>query len=316
MNKKILITGSCGFVGSNLIRKFFFEKLPCNVISIDRVNNNSNSLYWNKGHTFHIADIRDQHIIDTIFKFESPDIVIHAAAETSHKNSINANNDFMSSNVMGTQTIINACVSYNVKKFIYLSTDKVYDHLNSESETLISETSIPNPKNSYTASKIAGELVTVAAGDQYNLIYNIIRLSNNYGPHQSPTKLIPKIIKCILNNESVPIYNQGFQIRDWSHVFDSCEAIMTIINNGKPNEIYNVGSNHEISNIELVQKICTKMNKGHNLITCVDSLEKEGFRYAMDISKLKSLNWKPEIKLSNGLESCINWYLMNQWILK
>ncbi len=317
MNKKLLITGTGGFILGNFIRKAIYEKQPYQFVSLDRINsNNVNSLYWNKSHTFHIADLRDQHVIDTIFKFEKPDIVIHGAAETFVDASLSDPNVFMTSNVLGTQTIINACIKNNVERLIYISTDEVYGHLTDENDNPWTEEAPLNPRNPYSASKAAGELLVKAAHQTHGLTYNITRSSNNYGPRQTSEKLIPKVIKCILNNQPIPIYGKGLQIRDWTHVFDNCSGLMTVLNNGEPNQIYNIAANQEYTNIEVVQKICNVMESGHQLISFVNDRPGHDFRYSINTDKLSELGWKPAIKFKDGIRDTIQWYKNNQWFLK
>jgi dTDP-glucose 4,6-dehydratase len=318
--KKVLITGSCGFIFSNFIRKAIHEnKLngnPYQFVSIDKVAGNGNSLYTNKNHTFYPADIRDQHIIDIIFQFERPDIVIHGAAETFVDTSLTDPNSFVTSNVLGTQVIVNACVKHNVERLIYISTDEVYGQLSGESDESWTEESPLNPRNPYSATKAAGEMLVKAAHESYGLIYNITRSSNNYGPRQTPEKLIPKAIKCILNDQKIPIYGQGLQIRDWTHVFDNCAGVLTVLNKGEPNEAYNISANQEFPNIEVIQKICNAMGKGHDLISFIDDPRKgHDFRYSVNADKLKKLGWQPNYKFKDGIVDTVEWYNINKWML-
>jgi dTDP-glucose 4,6-dehydratase len=315
--KKILITGSCGFIMGNFVRKVIYEKQPYQLVSVDRVNfNNLNSLYWNKSHTFHVADIRDQHIIDIIFEFERPDIVIHAAAETSVDASLVTPNDFMTSNVLGTQVIINACLKYNVEKLIYISTNEIYGHLESENDQSWNECATLNPRNPYAASKAAGEMLVKAAHTSHGLIYNITRSSNNYGPRQAPDKLIPMVIKSIQEGKKIPVYGNGLQIRDWTHVFDNFSDIITVLNSGKPNEIYNISANQELPNIEVIQRICNVMENGHQLVEFVKDRPGHDFRYSLDSSKIRELGWKPTFKFKNGIINTVNWFNANKWTLR
>lgn len=315
--KKVLITGSCGFIFSNFIRRAIYERQPYSFVSIDMVSGNANALYSHKNHIFHIADIRDSHVIDKIFQFERPDIVIHGAAESFVDHSLTNPNSFVTSNVLGTQVIINACVAHNVERLIYISTDEVYGQLNSELEAPWTEDAVLNPRNPYSASKASGELMVKAAHQSYGLTYNITRSSNNYGPRQTAEKLIPKAIKCILNEQPIPIYGQGLQIRDWTHVFDNCAAILTVLNHGKPNETYNISANQELPNIEVIQKICNAMEGGHHLISFIDDPRKgHDFRYAIDSSKIKELGWKPSYKFKEGIVDTVEWYKINHWFLK
>jgi len=314
--KKVLLTGTCGFIFSNFIRRAIYDKQPYKFVSIDRVAGNANVLYFHKNHTFHIADVKDQHIIDKIFQFERPDIVIHAAAETFVDYSLTNPNSFVENNVLGTQVIVNSCIKHNVEKLIYISTDEVYGHLTSENDPSWSESSPLNPRNPYAASKAAGELLVQAAHQSHGLTYNITRSSNNYGPRQTPEKLIPKAIKCVFNGEKIPIYGQGLQIRDWTHVFDNCEAILTVLNHGKPNEVYNISANQEFANIEVIQKILTVMDEGYDFISFVNERPGHDFRYSIDSSKIRELGWKPQFKFSQGIEETVEWYKIDKWFLK
>lgn len=317
MNKKVLITGTCGFIFSNFIRRAIYEKQPYSFVSLDRIAGNSNTVYSNKNHIFHIADIRDAHVIDKIFQFEVPDIVIHGAAESFVDYSLVDPNSFVTSNVLGTQNIINACLKHKVKKLIYISTDEVYGQLTNDDDVSWTEESPLNPRNPYSASKAAGELMVQAAHQSHGLIYNITRSSNNYGPRQTSEKLIPKVIKCVLHDEKIPVYGQGLQIRDWTHVFDNCGALLTVLNNGVDNEIYNISANQEFTNIEVVQKICNAMGKGHNLIDYIsDPRMGHDFRYSVNSSKIKKLGWKPNYKFKEGIINTVDWYNLNKWMLK
>ena len=316
--KKILVTGSCGFIFGNFLRKAVYEKQPYHLVSVDRVNHNSiNSMYWNKNHTFYLADIRDQHILDNIFQFEKPDIVVHGAAETFVDTSLTQPNSFVTSNVLGTQVVINACVKHKVEKLVYISTDEVYGQLTNENEKSWTEEALLNPRNPYSATKAAGELLVKAAYESFGLKYNITRSSNNYGPRQTPEKLIPKAIKCIFENKKIPIYGQGSQIRDWTHVYDNCSGIFTVLNWGKDNETYNISSSQEFTNLEVIQHICNVLNKGHDLISfCEDPRKGHDFRYSIDSSKLKNLGWNPNFKFREGIAHTVDWYNSNTWFLK
>jgi dTDP-glucose 4,6-dehydratase len=177
---------------------------------------------------------------------------------------------------------------------------------------------VPNPRNPYSASKYAGELIVKAAHNTFGLPYIITRACNNYGPRQTTDKLIPRVIKCILNNEKIPIYGEGKQIRDWMFVLDTYSAVVKILQSDKINQTYNISANCEISNLELVQKICNLMERGHSLIEHIkDPRPGHDFRYSLNSSKLMNeLEWKPKYKLGEGLEQCVSWFLANQWWFK
>lgn len=315
--KKILITGSCGFIFSNFVRKVIYESnqkdskyQPYDVISIDRVNYNAtNNLYWSRDHTFYIADIRDQHVIDTIIKFEQPNIIIHGAAETLVNSPLCEPNSFITTNVLGTQVIINACLKYKVDKLIYISDEEVLG----PSDNPLDELSTINPHTPYAASKAAGELLVMAAHKSHGLIYNIIRLSNNYGRRQSLENLVPKTIKCIQDEQ--PIVLQGMDTRVWTHVFDTCTGILNILDLNKNNEIYHLSSEHEFTNLEVVQTICNVMEKGYNSII-FEEHKLNNFKYSINSNKIKELGWKTNYKFKNGIINTVDYYLNNQWFFK
>src|ERR1019366_7043986 len=256
--KKVLLTGSAGFICSNFIRKAIYEKQPYTFVSVDKITRKENTLgniYKNKDHPFYLADITDSHIIDIIFESEKPEIVINFAAETAVDNSLSNANLFITSNVLGTQVLINAALKYGVERFVQISTDEVLGHLTNENDLPWNEEALLNPRNPYSASKASAELLIKAAHQSHGLNYNITRSSNNYGPWQTSEKLLPKVIKCILNNESIPVFGTGSQIRDWTYVRDNNAAILAILEKGKLNETYNISANQEITNIELIQKV-------------------------------------------------------------
>jgi dTDP-glucose 4,6-dehydratase len=314
---KLLITGSAGFIFSNFVRKILYERKDVKVVSIDKITNpsNLNNLYLSKNHSFHIGDITDQHFIDTIFNLERPDVVIHGAAESFVDDSIKDPNKFINSNVLGTQVMVNAAVKYGVKKFIYSSTDEVYGQLTNENDPLWTEESPINPRNYYSVSKAAGEMIVRAARSTFGLDYCITRSSNNYGPRQTSEKFIPKVIQCIINDQKIPIYGQGNQIRDWMHVWDNCSAILKILDDGVPGETYNISSNQEFSNIEVVNLICNIMNKGFDLVEFIKDREGHDFRYGIDASKIKALGWLPQFKFKHGLAKTIDWYRLNNFLI-
>ena len=320
--KKVLITGTAGFIGSNLVRKAVYDQKNAptySFVSIDRVSSNTlNSLYWGKNHTFHIADITDAHVMDVIFQFEKPDIVIHLAANTFVDTSLKDPNSFVNSNVLGTQIIINCCVKYGIEKLVYFSSDEIYGQLINENDPPWTEEAPLNPRNPYAATKAAGELLIKAAHQTHGLTYNITRSSNCYGPRQLPEKLIPKAIKHIMEGKKIPIYGQGQQMRDWTFVADNCTAVMTLLDKATPNQTYNIAAGQEFSNIEVIHQVCNAMGKGHDLIEFIVDPRGGGhdFRYAVDTSKIRALGWKPSYKFKDGIAETVNWYLQNQWFVK
>jgi dTDP-glucose 4,6-dehydratase len=315
--KKVLVTGSGGFIGSNFIRQTFYAKIPYAISSLDRVRESHiiHNIYVNSDHVFYIADIRDPHIIQVIFQKERPDIVVHFAAESCVDKSINSTLPFITSNVVGTQNIIDECLRID-SKLLYMSADEVYGALTDDRAEPWTETSPMNPRNTYSASKAAGELLVRAAHETHGLRYNIVRACNNYGPWQTNEKFIPRIIHCILNDKEIPIYGKGDQIRDWIHVSDTCDALYHVIDKGKDSEIYNITAKQEFMNLEVAQIICNTMEKGHNLLKHVEDRLGHDFRYAMSNDKIKELGWVPKLKFRDGVRQTCQWYVSNQYALK
>jgi dTDP-glucose 4,6-dehydratase len=316
---KMLITGGAGFIFSNFIRHILYKRKDYEIVSIDSLINSHSmhNIYANKGHTCHVGDISDEHFINRIFEITRPDIVINGAAQSFVDASIQSAVPFIKSNVLGTQVIVDACLKYKVDRLIQISTDEVFGQLNNDSEPSWTEESTPNPRNPYSASKYSSELVVKAAHVTHGLNYNITRSCNNIGPRQSTRNLIPKIIKNILNNEKVPIYGQGMQTREWIHCFDKSTAIETILDKAPPNEIYNISTGWEISNVEMFNKICNIMGKGHNLLKFIkDPRPGHDFRYSIDSTKLRNLGWKPKFTFNEALANTIKWFVDNQWYMK
>lgn len=315
MKKHILVTGSGGFIFSNFIRRTLFknsDKYSFASIDACKSSNVLNNIYVNKGHRLYIGNICDRHFVNTVFELERPDIVINGAAQTFIDDSIASVDDFVMSNVLGTQVLIDACLKWNVDKFVHASTDEVYG----KGESSFKEDSPLDPKNIYSATKASAEMLITAANKTHGLKYNITRSSNNYGPRQQAIGFIPKIISKIIKKEKVPIFGDGMQMREWIYVDDNCSGIMSVIENGKQNEIYNISSGHEYYNIEVFQEICNIMGQGHDLVEFVKDVPGHDFRYSIDSSKLRSLGWKPTYKFKQGLKNTVDWYINNQWWFK
>ncbi len=320
MTERVLITGVGGFIFTNFARFVAYQNdMEYKWLTVDNyilplsLNNRYDGRSF-KDASQHIADITDASTIDAIFRVERPTIVIHGAAQTSVDKSLKEPALFHKTNVIGTKVLLDASAKYGIKRFIMISTDEVYGSLADENEPAWTEHSPLDPKNPYSVSKAEAEALVKASG----LTYNITRASNNYGERQSTDKLIPNTIRCIVEGKKIPIYGQGNQIRDWMHVIDNCSAILTILKNGASNEAYNIGANSEMSNIEMVQRICKILGKGYELIEHVDDPRGSAhdFRYAMDCSKIKSLGWTPKFKLNDGLQQTCGWYEKNKWALK
>lgn len=317
MSKKVLVTGSCGFIFSNFMRKVIQDKLPYSFVSIDKVlaPYNLHNVKANKDHTFYMGDIADEQFINNVFEIEKPDIVIHGAAESFVDDSIRSAGPFIHSNVVGTQVLVDIALKYNIDRFIYVSTDEVYGQLKINDPSWSEEMPI-NPRNPYSASKAAGELIVKAANQTHGLKYNITRCCNNYGPAQPPRNLVPKIITSVLQNKPIPIHGNGKQMREWIYVEDHCSAILSVLEKAILGEIYNIGSGVELTNLEMVIKICDILGAGHDLISFVKDRPGHDFRYSINYEKIRQMGWFPAYSFDTGINKCVEWYINNPWHFK
>ena len=243
------------------------------------------------------------------------DYIINFAAESHVDRSIDNPSVCCNTNIFGTQTLLNVARKHKIKKFIQISTDEVYGSLGFDDPAFTETTSL-SPNSPYSASKASADLLVKAYYKTFDLPINITRSSNNYGPYQFPEKLIPLMIHNALNDKPLPVYGEGINIRDWIHVKDNCEAILQVLNNGKIGEIYNIGGDSELKNIDLVKKILKILDKPDSLITFVKDRPGHDLRYAMNHEKItKTLKWEPKINFDEGLELTVKWYLDNQnWL--
>lgn len=327
--KNILITGGCGFIGSNLIKYLLKEHQDINIINIDNLSYASNISYLkdieNKNnYKFEKLDIfYDHEKLLNIFNSFSIDTVIHLAAETHVDNSIKNPLKFLETNVLGTGYLLDAARNFwknrkNVK-FHHVSTDEVYGSTYIEGDKFTEKSHI-KPSSPYSASKASSDHLVRAYGTTYGLPFNITNCSNNYGPNQHKEKLIPLVINNILSNKPIPIYGNGENIRDWLYVEDHCRAIDLVIRSDKIGETYNIGGNCEINNISIVKTICWYLdellpnkNSYSSLITYVEDRPGHDFRYAIDASKIKNdIGWCPNMTFQQGILKTILWYINNR----
>lgn len=318
--KTILVTGGCGFIGSNFVRMILSERKEFSIINIDKLTyaGNINNLkeYWdNPNWMFYKVDICNKNEVLEVFKNEDIDYVVNFAAESHVDRSIENPDIFLQTNIIGTNNLIKASQKFDVERFIQISTDEVYGSLNRD-EPAFTERSNISPNNPYSASKAAADLLLRSYINTYKFPGIITRCSNNFGPFQFPEKFIPVIITNALKNQDIPVYGKGENIRDWIHVSDHCNGILKCLEKGERGEIYNFGGNSEISNLELVRLILKIMDKPLELIKHVENRKGHDFRYAMNFKKVKEeLNWVPKINFMDGLKNTIKWYLDNQnWI--
>jgi len=319
----IVITGGMGFIGSNFIHYLLSSNQEFRVINIDKLTyaGNPNNLkdienkYLEK-YKFYKADICDFETIDNIISKEKVDYIINFAAESHVDRSIDNPSLFSETNILGTQSLLNAAKKNNVRKFMQISTDEVYGSLGLEDHPFTESTRL-SPNSPYSASKASADLLVNAYYKTFDLPINITRCSNNYGPYQFPEKLIPLMINNCLNDKTLPIYGEGVNVRDWIYVKDHCSAILRIFLEGKVGEIYNIGGDSEISNLDLVKKLLKLLDKPESLITFVKDRPGHDLRYAINHEKItKELNWKPEIEFEDGLKMTVQWYLDNKKWLK
>lgn len=309
--KTILITGVLGFIFSNFVRKIIDEYPQYRFVGVDKASRAwcLKNMFQHPRYTFYFGDIADTHTMNNIFAIERPDIVINGAAESFVDHSIEDALPFVRSNIMGTQVMIDMTLKYNVERFIQISTDECLGQLQ-PSDPPWTENSIPKPRNPYAANKYAAEILVYAAHETHGLDYNITRCCNNFAPYQPIRNLIPVAIHAILNNQPVPIHGDGKNMREWIYATDHCDAIMTILEKAPANEIYNVGSGFECTNLEMVEYIGKEIGL-IPMISFIKNRKAHDKRYFLDCTKLKQLGWEPEYSFERGLKECVQWYVNN-----
>jgi dTDP-glucose 4,6-dehydratase len=315
---KVLITGGCGFIGSNFIRYFTKKHPSYNIINVDKLTyagnlENLKGFERKKGYRFIRADISSAAHIKKVFRRFSPDGVINFAAESFVDRSISAPAPFIKTNFQGVGVLLNCALEYGVKKFLQISTDEVYGSI---LKGKFRETSILDPSSPYSASKAAADGLVIAYHKTFKLPVVITRSSNNYGPYQFPEKFVPLIIFNALKNKKIPLYGDGLHVRDWIYVDDNCKAIDLVFHKGKIGEIYNIGGQYERTNTYVVKKILRTLKKPYDLITPVKDRPGHDRRYALSISKIKrDLGWQPKTSFDTGLAKTIQWYEDNtEWL--
>ena len=321
MSKNILITGAAGFIGANFAEYFVNKHPEYKVIILDKLTYAGNLDNLKKVMDkiiFEKGDICDFDFVLDLFKKYDINGVIHFAAESHVDNSIKNPFVFTQTNVIGTHTLLEAAKRVwgegSENKFVHISTDEVYGSLGEEG--YFTEKSPIKPSSPYSSSKASSDLIALAYKETYKMNINVTNCSNNYGPYQHNEKLIPHMIKLALNNEKLPVYGTGKNIRDWLYVEDHCEAIDLVFHKGVSGERYNIGGHNEKRNIEIVKLILQRLGKSEDLIEYVEDRKGHDYRYAIDPTKIKEeLGWYPKTKFEDGIVKTIDWYLENpEWL--
>lgn len=316
---KLLVTGGAGFIGSAFVRQMLAAQEPPQIVNLDKLTyagnlENLESVAENAGYCFVHGDICDGALVDALLTDERPDAVIHFAAESHVDRSIFSPSPVFETNLRGTFTLLEAARQHHIRRFLHISTDEVYGSLDPPAEA---DESFPlNPSSPYSASKAGSDLLARAYFTTYRVPAIITRASNNYGPYQFPEKLLPLMISNALERRPLPVYGDGQQVRDWLYVDDHCRAIQAVLEKGREGEIYNIGGNRSLANIEVVRKILAATGAPETLIQHVEDRPGHDRRYALSSAKImKETGWSPQVSFEDGLARTIEWYQRNAvWV--
>jgi dTDP-glucose 4,6-dehydratase len=314
---RLLVTGGCGFIGSNFIRhvlEHYAQTFITNVDALTYAGNPANlagiSEKYGERYEFQQSDIANRGQIDALMHHHQFYAVVNFAAESHVDRSIDTPENFIHTNVVGTSVLLDSARKHGVRRFVHISTDEVYGSLGPTG--VFTESSPIVPSSPYSASKASSDLLALACHHTYGQEVIVTRCSNNYGPYQFPEKLIPLMILNALRDLPLPVYGDGLNVRDWIHVEDHCAAIVAALLEGKPGEVYNVGADGELPNIQVVKMILDHLGKSHDLIKYVPDRLGHDRRYAIDSSKARqTLNWKPLRRPEEGIRATIDWYVKN-----
>jgi dTDP-glucose 4,6-dehydratase len=310
--KKILITGGCGFIGSHFVRMCLKTYKDCLVINYDKLTysgnlNNVKDLHGQKNYQFVKGDVQDRILLETAA--EGCDAMIHFAAETHVDRSIDNAADFLNTNILGTQVVLDVVRACKIPNYVQISTDEVYGSFKSGSAR---EESLLKPSNPYSASKAAADLLGLSYHETHKTPIKIVRPTNNFGPYQYPEKVIPLFITNLIEGKTIPIYGKGLNVRTWIYVEDTCRAILMILEKGKNGDVYNVSSEKELKNIDLAHKILKLLGQSKSQINYVQDRPGHDFRYSLKCDKIKKLGWKTDISFDRALDATVQWYREHQ----
>lgn len=317
----ILVTGGAGFIGTNFVYYQLQHHPEDQVVCLDALTyagnlENLTEALKNPRFRFVRGDIADREAVNALFEEEKPDIVVNFAAESHVDRSITQPELFLRTNIMGTQVLMDACRKYGVQRYHQVSTDEVYGDLPLDRPDLFFTEDTPiHTSSPYSSSKASADLLVLAYFRTFHLPVSITRCSNNYGPYHFPEKLIPLMITRALNDQSLPVYGKGENVRDWLYVEDHCAAIDLVMRKGREGEVYNVGGHNERTNLDVVKTVLRELGKPESLITFVTDRPGHDRRYAIDPSKIHAeLGWLPRTKFDDGIHQTVQWYLDNrQW---
>lgn len=310
---RLLVTGGCGFIGSNFIRYMLGKHPGCKIVNLDKLTyagnpDNLKDLESNPDYHFVRGDICDPVIVDRVMK--NVDEVVHFAAESHVDRSIEDGSVFVKTNVLGTHTLLDAALRHGIRRFVHISTDEVYG---STVDGSFKETDILTPSSPYSASKAGSDLIARSYFITHKLPVIVTRCTNNFGPYQYPEKLIPLFVTNILEGKRVPVYGSGKNVRDWIFVLDHCKGIDFILSHGEDGEVYNIGGGNEKTNIEITRRILDLLGADESMIEYVRDRPGHDLRYSLDCSKLRAMGWKPEHTFDEALERTVRWYVDNRW---
>lgn len=314
--RTMLITGGAGFIGSNYVRLVLARTRDVRVVNVDALTYAGNlenlaGVDQDPRYAFEKADIADNDAMARVFAAHRPHLVVNFAAESHVDRSIVDPGIFVRTNVLGTQVLLDQAKKHGVERFLQVSTDEVYGSLGPTGH--FTETTPLHPNSPYSASKAGADHLVLAYQHTFGFPALVTRCSNNYGPYQFPEKLIPLMISNALEGKPLPVYGDGSNVRDWLHVEDHCSAILTVLERGRVGEVYNVGGNNEVANLDVVKLLLKHLGKPESLIKFVTDRPGHDRRYAIDASRIKAeLGWVPSRTFEVGLGETIRWYLDNR----